>query len=99
MAEAVRIVGHKSGSVDNEQLQAQVKSNGSLQVVNEGFVGSDIDETGDPAYYGLIDSDGNWKIISMTEAGAIRYCRGSGSYSLAWVNRAGQTYEYYFNLT
>ena len=48
MPAAVRIIGHKKNLKDNEDLQAQVGSNGSLQVQDEGWVCSDLDESSDP---------------------------------------------------
>lgn len=97
MPEAVRIIGHNDNVNDNEQLQLQVFKDGSIPTRSGGYQGSDIDETGETRYYGLVDSEGNWKIVSTSVSGAIRYCKGESGYALAWSNRASQTYDYYFN--
>lgn len=98
MPEPVRIIGHTDTGDSNEGLQLQVYPDGSIAVRSGGYQGSDIDETADPAYYGSVDKDGRWKIISITVAGAIRYVAGTSNYLTAWTNRASQTYDYYYNI-
>lgn len=98
MAQAVRIIGHKKNLLDNEYLQAQVRNNGSLQVVDEGFMGSDQDESSDPSYYGFVDKSGAWYIMSRNlSLGQFRYAGGLSGYILAWSQRDTLTYDYYFN--
>jgi hypothetical protein len=98
MPEAVRIIGHNKDQYSNEYMQAQVRKNGSLQVIDEGWVCSDLDETADPYYYGFVDKDGRWYIMKRDVAnGQFRFCNGDDGYILAWTNRATQTYDYYYN--
>lgn len=98
MAEPVRIIGHNDNSDSNEHLQLQVYPDGSIAVRSGGYTCSDIDDTGDPQYFGLVDKDGRWKLISLTSAGAIRFCRGEANYLTAWSTRASQSYDYYYNI-
>lgn len=58
---------------------------------------SDIDESGDPKYYGYLGVDGTWYIMQNTGGTAYRYARGASGYTTAWTGRAALTY-YYFNL-
>jgi hypothetical protein len=98
MAEAVRIIGHKKNSLDNEYLQAQVRNNGSLQTTEEGWVCSDMDESADPRYYGFVDKTGSWYIMRQAvSTGQFRFASGSSGYVLAWTNKDSQSYDYYFN--
>jgi hypothetical protein len=46
------------------------------------------------SYYGFIDASGNWFIMQVTST-AIRFCKGTSSYSTNWTGRAGLTYGYY----
>jgi hypothetical protein len=57
---------------------------------------SDLDGTGDPAYYGYLDSDGGWYIMELNSAlGTARYIKGDLDYATNWTGRAGLTYGYY----
>jgi len=58
----------------------------------------DIDESGDPKYYGFLSRNGDWYIMKITGGVTIRYVNGSTQgYSGAWTNRAGLTYDYPLN--
>ncbi len=60
------------------------------------YFASDIDESGDPAYYGFLDKAGNWYILEInTASGTYRYEVGASAYSTAWTNRATQSYGYF----
>ena len=60
------------------------------------YFASDIDESGDPAYYGFLDKAGNWYILEVnTASGTYRYEVGASAYSTAWTNRATQSYGYF----
>jgi hypothetical protein len=61
------------------------------------YVASDLDETGDPSYYGFIDVMGNWYILQKTTAGALRYTMGNRAFPTNWTGRAGLTYDYFYN--
>jgi hypothetical protein len=102
MAQPVRIVGHRDDVDDNEQLQAQVKANGSLCVSDEGWMISDMDETTDASYkyYGFVDKDGRWYIMRSTVASPVqyRYLAGTSGYTLAWTARVGAGYDYYYTI-
>src|SRR3990167_4341236 len=99
MPEPVRIIGHlnKDGST-NEGLRAQVETDGSLRTeLLARYRATDFDESGDPAYYGFTDIDGGWFIEQInTAAGTIRFVKGTTSYTVAWTNRATQTYDYFY---
>jgi len=100
MADPIRIVGHinKDGST-NEGLQAQVETDGALRTdLLARYKCADLD-SGTTSYYGFVDTDGNWYILRMT-ATAIRYCKGTSGYTVAWGLRAdvGTTYEYYYTV-
>jgi len=57
---------------------------------------SDIDESGDPAYYGYLDIDGNWYIMEYNvAAGTCRYFAGITGYTTAWGGRALLEYGYF----
>ena len=99
MAQPVRLVGHqnKDGSI-NEGLQAQVETDGSLRTdLLARYKCADLDESGSPAYYGFVDTDGNWYIMSVT-ATAIRYAKGSSGYLVAWAARNPGSYDYYYTI-
>ena len=102
MAEPVRIIGHNKNLKTNEYLQAQVGTNGSLQVQEEGWVVSDTDDanSGNSSgtdYFGFVDKTGSWYIMRRVIAsGQFRFCSGTSGYALAWTNRTIQTYEYYY---
>ena len=60
------------------------------------YFATDFDESGDPAYYGFLDKDGNWVIMEVNETnGTVRYDSGSSAYTTAWTGRAGLTYNYF----
>jgi len=57
---------------------------------------SDIDESGDPAYYGFLDINGNWFIMEYnTSAGTCRYFKGTSAYTTNWTGRALLEYGYF----
>jgi hypothetical protein len=98
MAEPVRIIGHNKDGTLNEQLQAQVETDGSLRTdLLARYRCADLDESGDPKYYGFIDTDGAWYILRYNVAsGQIRYAKGASGYTIAWANASGQSYDYYY---
>lgn len=55
---------------------------------------SDLDEAGSTKYYGNLDKDGNWYILSLTTTAA-RYVKGTSGYTTAWTNRGSQVYGYF----
>lgn len=98
MAAPVRIIGHNKDEYTNEYIQAQVRKNGSLQIIDEGWVCSDIDENSDPYYYGFVDKDGRWYVMRRNLAlGQFRFSAGDSGYILNWTNRASLSYDYYYN--
>lgn len=49
-------------------------------------------------YYGYVDADQNWIIKRVTiSSNYSEFVTGTGSYSTAWTNRAGQTYIDYWS--
>ena len=63
------------------------------------YEASDQDAASNPSYYGFVDVDGNWYIISINSAtGATRYAKGlAGTYETSWAARTTLTYNYYYN--
>jgi len=60
------------------------------------YVISDIDDSGDPTYYGYLDKDGNYYILEENSANnTYRYSKGTSGYTTAWTNRATETYNYF----
>lgn len=58
---------------------------------------SDVDQSGDPAYYGFVNENGNWYIMEENVAnGTYRYISGTSSYTTNWTGRAGLSYDYYY---
>lgn len=56
---------------------------------------SDVDDAGDPAYFGYEAADGSWYIMKNAVASkTYRYAAGGSGYSAAWTNRASQSYGY-----
>ena len=55
---------------------------------------SDIDESGDPAYYGFLDTDGSWYIMEVT-ATTVRYFAGASDYVTNWTGRGDLEYDYF----
>lgn len=100
MAEAVRIIGHNKGTTTNEELQAQVETDGALRVnLLDRYKCSDMDESSDPAYYGFVDADGAWYILELnTASGTLRYYKGASAYTVSWALRAELVYDYYYNV-
>jgi hypothetical protein len=59
------------------------------------FLIHDIDESGDPRYYGYSNSDGSWVIQEYNEGnGTFRYQSGKRNYSTNWTNKASLSYDY-----
>lgn len=57
---------------------------------------SDIDDAGDPKYFGYLDANGNWYVLKLTSTDA-RYSKGVTDYAANWGNRAALSYDYYNN--
>jgi len=57
---------------------------------------TDIDDSGSTKYFGFIDKDGNWFIMSLTATEA-RYVKGTSGYTTNWTGCAGLTYDYFYN--
>ena len=67
---------------------------GSMEVTNfpdnptTKYKASDIDDVGNPEYYGFLKNDGGWYILKITDGNNMRYCKGDTDYSTNWNNRA-----------
>jgi hypothetical protein len=57
-----------------------------------GYMVANIDNSGDPKYYGFEDASGNYYIMKET-GGAYTYTAGTSGYSTAWTNRASESYD------
>jgi hypothetical protein len=55
---------------------------------------SDMDNAGDPEYYGFINAGGGWYIMRIAGGTEFRYCTGYGGYAGNWTGRVGLTYGY-----
>lgn len=57
---------------------------------------SDTSDDGTTAYFGFVDTSGNWYILKLTSSAA-RYCSGTyaSTYSANWTNRDALSYGYY----
>lgn len=62
------------------------------------YLTHEIDESGDPKYYGFVNHLGSWVILRETTAGQIRYAVGKKDFPTSWTNRASLTYDYFNNL-
>lgn len=61
-----------------------------------GYVVADLDEAGDPKYYGFVNAQGVWYILAVAAAGSFKYYRDSSiSYATGWAARATPTYNYF----
>ena len=99
MPEPVRIIGHNKGTTTNEELQAQVETDGALRTdLLAKYRCADMDKTGDPQYFGFTDADGGWYIMEYTIDTSIRFIKGDSAYTVAWTNRATQLYDYFHNI-
>jgi hypothetical protein len=58
-----------------------------------GYRISDMDDAGDPAYYGFEDKDGNWYIMEYSiGASTFRYAKGTSGYAAGWAGRGALSY-------
>jgi len=63
------------------------------------FCISDMDESGDPSYYGFLQETGVWRILEINTANStFRYAMGSNAYTTNWGNRTNLEYGYYNNV-
>jgi hypothetical protein len=56
---------------------------------------SDMDMAASTHYYGYINNEGGWLIMSELESAGVtayKYCVGWSNYDAAWTARAGATY-------
>jgi hypothetical protein len=65
---------------------------GNLASFMGAFQVSDIDQSGDPKYYGYLAINGEWYIMENTSDTQFRFAHGYSGYATAWTNRATQTY-------
>lgn len=74
-------------------------SYGNEQMTNvlAGYTQGNFEATGDPAYYGFIDTTGNWYIQKIT-SGSSTYSRGTTNFTTNWTNRASLTYGTFDNI-
>jgi len=58
---------------------------------------SDLDESGTTKYYWFADWAWAWYILAITSTTA-RYIKWASDYTTNWTNRAGLSYDYYYNI-
>lgn len=56
------------------------------------FICVDIDDAGDPQYFGFITANGAWMIKRLLGGTSIRVALGVDNYDSAWAARASQSY-------
>lgn len=62
--------------------------------ITDGASIANVDDTGDPSYYGYSRTDGSWVIQKGSSSGTVyTYAIGRGNYATAWTNRASLTYK------
>ena len=67
----------------------------------DGYVLSDKDDDASPNYYGYVNKDGEWYVMKETIlAGAdnYRFAKGAADYITNYTNRAGLSYDYFYNV-
>lgn len=69
-----------------------MRTNLFYQSPMSGFLLCNLDEDGDPQYYGYENIYGAWIIMKAVESGETTYAYDTGGYSAAWSNKATQTY-------
>ena len=82
----------------NYYVEAETQTDGSqrqvIAILDKYFV-SDVDESGDPKYYGFLTTSGAWYILQNTSETTFRYFAGTSDYPTNWTNRASLSYDYY----
>jgi hypothetical protein len=63
----------------------------------DGYEISNIDDVGNPQYYGFIKKTGDWYIMQK-DAGTFLYAKGANSYSINWTIRGTLIFDYYNNV-
>lgn len=58
-----------------------------------GFLLCNLDESGDPQYYGYENVYGAWIIMKVTTAGVTTYAYGTSNYGTAWTDKGSQDYD------
>lgn len=59
-----------------------------------GFRLSDMDDAGDPSYYGYVNRDGAWYILRINSAEkTFRYSANRFGYTTNWTNRNYLVYD------
>jgi hypothetical protein len=89
------------GALESQTLQGSTTPNNQLAQSSQPFEGYKISEIDDGiiSYYGFINKDGAWLIMSEdTQTSSFRYAKGSSNFSLNWRERQSLKYDYYYNL-
>ncbi len=100
------------GSTDLSRLGTDLDEiNANLEEINESignidlgasdpliqYQTTDLDTANAIKYVGYVDKDENWFIKKIT-ATEIRFAKGTSSYTTNWTNRAGLSYDYFYNI-
>ena len=73
-----------------------IQGNINIPLLSGAYYISDMDESGDPSYYGFIQESGFWRILEINTANStFRYAVGSNGYTTNWGNRTYLEYDYY----
>ena len=58
-----------------------------------GFLLCNVDESGDPKYYGYESPAGSWIVMRSVGSITFKYAYGHGNYEGNWLDKANLTYD------
>lgn len=64
----------------------------------DGYTITEVDDDGNPSYYGFLHKTGAWYITKEDSSGSYRYAKGPSSFSTNWTGRALLSYDYFDNV-
>ena len=70
----------------------------AIKQPTDGYKISQLDDISIPAYYGYINKDGAWYIMSEDSSGNYRYVRGGSDFVSSWADREDLDYDYFDNV-
>lgn len=110
----ISISNIKVGSVNqtvNTNRYLKTEDDGTVVTISSPLDLYEVSDTADGFYednpginfYGYVSRDEDWYILeeTVTPVGTdnnYKYFKGSGNYSTAWTNKAGHSYDYFYNI-
>ena len=68
---------------------------GRYTKLTDGAMITNVDEAGDPKFYGYTRPDGSWVIMQASSSDTIyKYAMGGRNYTTRWTNRASLNYKF-----